>query len=209
MWRSHKRRFSSADAGGEFDAIVHAEHASEIVRDDRGDVVARAHEMRDRVGEIVFALRVFVRELRARRAQLRFVVGIEAGVHLVERELVLRRIARFDDARDVRAVAHDTSEARRQRHARRDEGERVFARGDRAHDEFDFDERHVAVEHEQRAAGGFEARERHLHRVARTELRLLQHAAHARVTGRAGDRIDVLRELAVRHHGHVGDAGVA
>jgi hypothetical protein len=179
--------------GGEFDAVVDAEHAAIIGRERR--VTTRsppAAKLRDRVGQVVFALRVVVAQARRLRRATSF-RRRRRGPRSSRRVRVRRPSRRAPRRSWPRAPprAHDAPEGTRQRHPRRDERERVLACAIERVRISRFDERHVAVEHEQRALVPARAGERHLHGVARAELRLLQHGATVRVARVAGDGLDV------------------
>jgi hypothetical protein len=157
----------------ELRAVVHAQHREKIVGENADDAIASG-KPGDRVGQIVFALRVVVAQLRDRAPQLGFVERVKPRIHFVEVELARCRVARFDDPRDAIAVAYDAPERRRERHARGHERERRVARRvDRAFDQLGFDERQIAVEHQDRPVARRQFSECGLHSVPRSELRLL------------------------------------
>ena len=101
--------------------------------------------MRNRIGEIVFRLRVVVADLGDRCAKFGLVVDVQTGVHLVDEQLFVGRVARLDDAGDEIPGAHHAPESRGQRHARRHERERAIAGGERRADELAVNQRHVTV----------------------------------------------------------------
>jgi len=179
-----------------------------VVRNYGTDPFTAAYEMFDRIGEVVFLLRVIVLQLSDGLAQFRFVECVDAGVHLVDRELFRRCIPYFDDALDFVPVAHDTSEIRRQRHLHGNErhrGNRV-ARAERpqhAAEDLFGDERHVAVRHDDASTRiGLQRFERNFNRMPGTELFSLHDAADAKLR-------HLRLEFVVRDDQHVADAGTA
>ena len=190
------------------DAIVDAEDARRFGGGHGNDAFSVRDEVRDRIGQVIFGLRVFVAQFGDGRTQFALVVGVETRIHLVDGEFVRRGIPRFDDARYLRAVANDAAEARRQRHARRYECERTRARIDDLTHERRVDQRHVAVEDHDRALARRHHPQRHADRVARAELRFLHDRAHLEMPGRRCEFADLIGYVAAAHHGNVANAGV-
>ena len=97
--------------GCEPGAVVDPEQHRGILDAQRGDVLLARPQQRDHVGQVELALRVGGADLGERVEQRAGVEGVDAGVDLVDRELMLARVAgdlRLDDPLDgaVRA-AHE------------------------------------------------------------------------------------------------------
>ncbi len=176
---------------------------------DGNDAPSGGDEQLDGIGQIVFALRVVGTDALHDVTQRRLVEGVDAGVHLVDRELLGRAVFGLDDAfhrRRRAGGAQHAPEARRQRHARRHHRERRARIGvDRGLDvgeDRGVDERHVAVRDDERAAARLERVERDAHRVARAELLCLHDGAH-------GEGRQQRFQLGIRDDRHVVDIGAA
>ena len=93
--------------GGELDAGVDPLDLERILGDVHRDAVAVADEEADRVGDVELALGVVRFEPVERGPELLGAEDVDAGVDLAEGELLGRRVARLDDAREARVVADD------------------------------------------------------------------------------------------------------
>ena len=149
---------------------------------DRDGAAPVGREQADHVGQVELALRVVRREPRQRRGQGIAPEAVEPDVELVQRELVLARVARLDDARHALAVAHDAAVGVRRRKPCADERatDAVAAGRDRAAHRLGLDQRRVAREDDDELRRRGHRREADAHRVARPVGRRLHDDADSR-----------------------------
>ncbi len=166
---------------GELGAIVDTADLFHRRRGDAADRNAVGHRHGDDVGKVVLTLGIIVVEPRQPIAQPRGGDRQQAGVAFADRALLLVGVLLFDDAADAAAgIAHDAAIAGGivQRHG--DEGESVGSGGSEVAQRLGADQRHVAVEHQHRAAV-IHAGQRLRHRMAGAELALLQHPGDVQI----------------------------
>ncbi len=161
----------------QLDPVVHALDLGRIGGEDRADRMAVAAQDRHHVGEVLLALRVVGHDPLDRVGQQRSVKGVAAGIDLVDRALLRRRVGVLDDVGQRAAVVPDDPPvAGRVADPRGQHGDRVSRRvvlpgqrGERAGPE----QRHVAAGHQHDAGHDAEGLDHHAHGVTGARLAVL------------------------------------